>query len=161
MTLGFHTSKRVVEVIAIIPTKCLQNQIAGFITHLMKFTPAWPVHDISIKDQEEEREQYDHYVMYQKLRTWSPPSSKNRFSPRNIEMTWNFQDMLALEREDYHKIFSQKSLGFREIWTKQGSKMTHLPSQNFIPRFIQYIIFFVLFERASQSPGHDVAPFLK
>ena len=41
--------------IAIIPTKRLRNQIAGFITHLMKRIRAGPVRGISIKLQEEER----------------------------------------------------------------------------------------------------------
>merc|ERR1712037_725426 len=56
LNLDFHTNKRVIEGIAIIPTKRLRNQIAGFITHLMKRIRAGPVRGISIKLQEEERE---------------------------------------------------------------------------------------------------------
>jgi len=62
LTLDFHTNKRIVEEVAIIPTKPLRNKIAGFVTHLMKRLRHSQVRGISIKLQEEERERRDNYV---------------------------------------------------------------------------------------------------
>ncbi|KAG4975042.1 hypothetical protein JHK87_031863 [Glycine soja] len=36
MTLDFHTNKKLLEEVAIIPSKRLRNKIVGFSTHLMK-----------------------------------------------------------------------------------------------------------------------------
>merc|ERR1712110_247618 len=60
--LDFYTNARIVQEVAIIPTKRLSNQIAGFITHTMKRIQKGPVRGISIKLQEEERERRDNYV---------------------------------------------------------------------------------------------------
>merc|ERR1712113_879361 len=58
----YYTRSRIVSDIAVIPTKRLRNQIAGFITHTMKRIAKGPVRGISIKLQEEERERRDNYV---------------------------------------------------------------------------------------------------
>merc|ERR1712203_159115 len=60
--LDFYTNARIVQEVAIVPTKHLSNQIAGFITHTMKRIQKGPVRGISIKLQEEERERRDNYV---------------------------------------------------------------------------------------------------
>ncbi|XVF16731.1 hypothetical protein REPUB_Repub10bG0057400 [Reevesia pubescens] len=36
MTLDFHTNKKIVAKVVLIPTKRLRNKIVGFSTHLMK-----------------------------------------------------------------------------------------------------------------------------
>merc|ERR1712080_497491 len=60
--LDFYTNARIVDEVAIVPTKHLKTQIAGFITHTMKRIQKGPVRGISIKLQEEERERRDNYV---------------------------------------------------------------------------------------------------
>ncbi|KAJ1384614.1 Ribosomal protein S17e [Sesbania bispinosa] len=62
MTLDFHTNKKVLEEVAIIPSKRLRNKIAGFSTHLMKRIHKGPVRGISLKFQEEERERRMDFV---------------------------------------------------------------------------------------------------
>jgi len=62
LTLDFDINKRIIEEVALIPSKPLRNKIAGFITHLMKRLQRSTVRGISIKLQEEERERRDNYV---------------------------------------------------------------------------------------------------
>ena len=56
MTADFHYNKRVLDDVAVIPTKRIRNKIAGYATHLMKRIQKGPVRGISLKLQEEERE---------------------------------------------------------------------------------------------------------
>merc|ERR1712110_945965 len=62
LNLDFHVNKRIIEEVALIPSKPLRNKIAGFITHLMKRLQRSTVRGISIKLQEEGRERRDNYV---------------------------------------------------------------------------------------------------
>ncbi|CAN6680422.1 unnamed protein product [Malus baccata var. baccata] len=62
MTLDFHTNKKILEEVAIIPSKRLCNKIVGFSTHLMKQIQKGPVRGISLKLQEEERERRMDFV---------------------------------------------------------------------------------------------------
>ncbi|XP_076899811.1 small ribosomal subunit protein eS17-like [Bidens hawaiensis] len=48
MTLDFHTNKKILEEVAIIPSKRLRNKIAGFSTHLMKRIQKGPVDNIEV-----------------------------------------------------------------------------------------------------------------
>ncbi|OIT34309.1 40s ribosomal protein s17 [Nicotiana attenuata] len=59
MTLDFHTNKKILEEVAIIPSKRLRNKIAGFSTHLMKRIQKGPARDISMKLQEERERRMD------------------------------------------------------------------------------------------------------
>ena len=62
MTMDFYTNKKVINDIAVIPTKRLQNKIAGFTTQLMKRIQKGPVRGVSLKLQEQERERRMDYV---------------------------------------------------------------------------------------------------
>ena len=62
LTLDFHTNKRIIDEVAVVPSKRLRNKISGFTTHLMKRIQRAPVRGISFKLQEEERERKDRYV---------------------------------------------------------------------------------------------------
>merc|ERR1711908_157401 len=62
LTLDFNTNKRICDEVAMIPSKCLRNKIAGFTTHMMKRISRGPVKGISLKLQEEEREKRLDYI---------------------------------------------------------------------------------------------------
>eukprot|EP00252_Welwitschia_mirabilis_P000680 TRINITY_DN10654_c0_g1_i1.p1 TRINITY_DN10654_c0_g1~~TRINITY_DN10654_c0_g1_i1.p1 ORF type:complete len:142 (+),score=30.49 TRINITY_DN10654_c0_g1_i1:218-643(+) len=84
MTLDFHTNKKMVEDVAIIPSKRLRNKIAGFTTHLMKRIQRGPVRGISLKLQEEERERRMDFV-----------PEKSAIDVETIEVDKETIDMLA------------------------------------------------------------------
>ena len=56
MSLDFHYNKRVLDDVAVVPSKRLRNKIAGYASKLMKRIQKGPVRGISLKLQEEERE---------------------------------------------------------------------------------------------------------
>jgi small subunit ribosomal protein S17e len=56
LTVDFHTNKRIIDDVAILPSKRMRNKIAGYTTHLMRRIAKGPVRGISLKLQEEERE---------------------------------------------------------------------------------------------------------
>ena len=62
LTLDFDINKRVIDEVAVVPTKRMRNKIAGFLTHLMRRIQRGPVRGISLKLQEEEREKKLDYV---------------------------------------------------------------------------------------------------
>ncbi|CAN6552499.1 unnamed protein product [Malus baccata var. baccata] len=62
LTLDFHTNKKILEEVTIIPSKYLCNNIAGFSTHLMKQIQKGPVRGISLKLQEEDNERRMNFV---------------------------------------------------------------------------------------------------
>ena len=49
LTVDFQINKRICDEVAIIPSKRLRNQIAGFTTHLMRRIQKGPVRGISLK----------------------------------------------------------------------------------------------------------------
>ena len=105
LTLDFHTNKRVVEEIAIVPTKRLRNQIAGFITHLMKRIQAGPVRGISIKLQEEERERRDNYVP--EISALEPQSTI--FIDQDTKDMLNAFDFKSLDNVSIHEANEQQN----------------------------------------------------
>ncbi len=62
MSQDFHYNKRVLDDVALIPTKRIRNKIAGYATRLMRRIQTGPVRGISLKLQEEERERKMEYI---------------------------------------------------------------------------------------------------
>ena len=83
MTSDFHYNKRVLDDVAVIPTKRIRNKIAGYATHLMKRIQKGPVRGISLKLQEAERER--------RMETAPDPSE---FAPRTAKLDDDTTEML-------------------------------------------------------------------
>jgi len=84
LSFDFQDNKRVCDEVATIPSKRMRNKIAGYVTHLMRRLEKGPVHGISFKLQEQEREKRDN---------WMPKESK--LSQQSIRVDQETKDMLA------------------------------------------------------------------
>jgi len=62
MSVDFHYNKRVLDDVAMIPTKKIRNKVAGYATRLMRRIQTGPVRGISLKLQEEERERKMEFI---------------------------------------------------------------------------------------------------
>ena len=94
MSLDFHYNKRVLDDVAIVPSKRIRNKIAGYASKLMKRIQKGPVRGISLKLQEEERE-----------RRMDLGAKKNYFDEKQYAPDEETQDMLKNLGLD--KIFQQ------------------------------------------------------
>ena len=82
--LYFHYNKRVLDDVAIVPSKRIRNKIAGYASKLMKRIQKGPVRGISLKLQEEERE-----------RRMDAGAKQNYFDDKQYEVDPETQEMLA------------------------------------------------------------------
>ena len=94
MSLDFHYNKRVLDDVAIVPSKRIRNKIAGYASKLMRRIQKGPVRGISLKLQEEERE-----------RRMDLGAKKNYFDEKQYAPDEETQDMLKNLGLD--KIFQQ------------------------------------------------------
>ncbi|KAF6166431.1 hypothetical protein GIB67_034982 [Kingdonia uniflora] len=110
MTLDFHTNKKILEEVAIIPSKRLRNKIAGFSTHLMKRIQRGPVRGISLKLQEEERERRMDFV-----------PEKSAIKTEDIEVDKETMEMLAaLGMSDLPGIIKQAEVSTAPTYVRGG-----------------------------------------
>ena len=83
MSLDFHYNKRVLDDVAIVPSKRIRNKIAGYASKLMKRIQKGPVRGISLKLQEEERE-----------RRMETGAKKNYYNEDEVKLDRATQEML-------------------------------------------------------------------
>lgn len=57
LSLDFQINKKFCDEVALIPSKNLRNKIAGFVTHLIKRLSRGTIQGVSIKLQENQRDQ--------------------------------------------------------------------------------------------------------
>ena len=62
LTTDFQTNKRICDEVAVISSKKMRNEIAGYVTRLMKRIQEGPVRGISVQLWEEERERRENHV---------------------------------------------------------------------------------------------------
>ena len=95
MSLDFHYNKRVLDDVAIVPSKRIRNKIAGYASKLMRRIQKGPVRGISLKLQEEEREKW-----------MDAGAKKNYFDENQYKLDVETEEML-------------KNLGLEKIFQKQ------------------------------------------
>ena len=83
MSTDFHYNKRVLDDVAVIPTKRIRNKIAGYATRLMRRIQTGPVRGISLKLQEEERERKMEFI-----------PKESEFRPENAKVDEEAKRML-------------------------------------------------------------------
>jgi len=106
LTLDFHTNKRIIDEVAIVPSKRLRNKVSGFTTHLMKRIQNGPVPGISFKLQEEERERKDNYV---------PEVSALDTSANGLEVDPDTQKLLKALNFDSIQVTVTPVTGFQAV----------------------------------------------
>ena len=94
MSNDFHYNKRVLDEVAIVPSKRIRNKIAGYASKLMKRIQKGPVRGISLKLQEEERER----------RMETAPDPKE-FAPETAKIDNDPDTMEMLKELGYDKLF--------------------------------------------------------
>jgi len=94
MSTDFDFNKRVLDEVALIPTKRIRNKIAGYASRLMRRIQRGPVRGISLKLQEAERERRMEFI---------PENSE--FRPENIKFDAETRRML--QNYGYSRLFEQ------------------------------------------------------
>ena len=101
MSLDFHYNKRVLDDVAIVPSKRIRNKIAGYASKLMKRIQKGPVRGISLKLQEEERER--------RMETGAKSNFYKVDEYKPDPVTQEMLEKLGLEKIfQYIKIFNKK-----------------------------------------------------
>ena len=91
MSTDFDFNKRVLDDVAVIPTKRIRNKIAGYASRLMRRIQRGPVRGISLKLQEAERERRMEFI-----------PERSEFKPENIKLDSEVRRML--EHYGYDKL---------------------------------------------------------
>ncbi len=97
MSLDFHYNKRVLDDVAIVPSKRIRNKIAGYASKLMRRIQKGPVRGISLKLQEEERE-----------RRMEMGAKKNYFDENDPSLGPDEETLEMLQKLGLEKIFQRK-----------------------------------------------------
>ena len=97
MSLDFHYNKRVLDDVAIVPSKRIRNKIAGYASKLMKRIQKGPVRGISLKLQEEERE-----------KRMEIGAKKNYYDEKDLDLYPDDETLDTLKNLGLEKIFQKQ-----------------------------------------------------